>query len=417
MLYEGTDETNTQASGHKHPLIREQTPASYGQPPPVYLDCSATTPLEPDVAEETRFYLEEEYGNAGSRTHEFGGRAKRRVQQAREQVARVVEAEPDEVVFTSGATEANNLAILGLRAWAAEEGRRHIVTTAIEHKAVLEPLQAMNANGFDVTLVPVSRDGLVAVEDVLDAIRPETALVSVMQVNNETGTRQPIGELAGRLAHSDVFFHVDAAQSFGKLTDEELCDQRIDLISVSGHKIYAPKGIGALVARRRRYHRPPLQPLMYGGGQEGGLRPGTLPVALIAGLGLASELAIRNAKSRNAANEAFRKRALDALAPLSPQLNGNADACVPHIVNVSLPGVDAEALMLALKPLAALSNGSACTSQSYEPSHVLTAMGLEPERISRAIRLSWSHLTAEPDWRGIVDAAARLQPPTHAFAG
>jgi cysteine desulfurase len=384
---------------------------------PVYLDCSATTPLEPAVAEEIRFYLEDEYGNAGSRTHEFGMRAKRRVQRAREQVARLASAEPDEVVFTSGATEANNLAILGLRGWAEAQERRHFVTTAIEHKAVLEPMQALEREGFDVSYVGVSSDGRVSVDDVMAAVRPETALVSVMHVNNETGICQPLAELAQRMAGHDVFLHVDAAQSFGKLPDRVLNDLRIDLISVSAHKLFGPKGVGALIARRRRYQRPPLRPLMHGGGQEAGLRPGTQPVALIAGLGTAAELAERDRDRRDTAVRAFRERALSSLSTLGAELNGDPDHGVPHIVNASIPGVDAEALMLALKPFAAFSNGSACTSHSYTSSHVLTAMGYPEERVAGAIRLSWSHLTPEPDWPAIIAGAGRLRPRAPVVTG
>lgn len=385
-------------------------------PQPVYLDCSATTPLEPAVAEEIRFYLEDEYGNAGSRTHEFGMRAKRRVQLARGQVARLASAEPDEVVFTSGATEANNLAILGLRGWAEAQERRHFVTTAIEHKAVLEPMQALEQEGFDVSYVGVSSTGRVSVDDVMAAIRPETALVSVMHVNNETGICQPLAELAQRMAEHDAFLHVDAAQSFGKLADGVLNDLRIDLISVSAHKLFGPKGVGALIARRRRYQQPPLRPLMHGGGQEAGLRPGTQPVALIAGLGTAAELAERDRDGRDTAVRAFRDRTLSSLSTLGAELNGDPDHNVPHIVNASIPGVDAEALMLALKPFAAFSNGSACTSHSYTSSHVLNAMGYAEERVAGAIRLSWSHLTPEPDWPAIIAGAGRLRPRSPATA-
>jgi cysteine desulfurase len=398
-------------------MSKSQSEIEVGAPAPVYLDCSATTPLEPAVAEEIRFYLEDEYGNAGSRTHEFGMRAKRRVQRAREQVARLASAEPDEVVFTSGATEANNLAILGLREWADAEGRRHFVTTAIEHKAVLEPMQALEQEGFDVSYVGVSRDGRISVDDVMAAVRPETALVSVMHVNNETGMCQPVAELAERMADHDAFLHVDAAQSFGKVTDGVLSDLRVDLVSVSAHKLFGPKGVGALIARRRRYQRPPLRPLMHGGGQEAGLRPGTQPVALIAGLGIAAELAERDRDRRDTSVRAFRDRALSSLSTLGAELNGDPDHGVPYIVNASIPGVDAEALMLALKPFAAFSNGSACTSHSYTSSHVLTAMGYSEERLASAIRLSWSHLTPEPDWPAIVASATRLRPQAPVVTG
>ena len=271
-------------------------------------------------------------------------------------------------------------------------------------------MQALEQEGFDISYVGVSSDGRVSVDDVMAAIRPETALVSVMHVNNETGMCQPLAELAQRMADHDAFLHVDAAQSFGKLTDGVLNDPRIDLISLSAHKLFGPKGVGALIARRRRYHRPPLRPLMHGGGQEAGLRPGTQPVALIAGLGTAAELAERERDRRDTSVRAFRDRALSSLGTLGAEVNGDPDHSVPHIVNASIPGVDAEALMLALKPLAAFSNGSACTSHSYTSSHVLTAMGLSEERVAGAIRLSWSHLTPEPDWPAIIAVAGRLRP-------
>lgn len=376
---------------------------------PVYLDCSATAPIEPEIAEEVEHYLSAEFGNAGSRTHAFGARAKRRVQEAREQVAAVVAAESDEVVFTSGATEANNLALLGLADWAIESHRRHIVTTAIEHKAVLEPLAELARRGIEITHVPVGPGGRVDARELLAAVRDDTGVVSVMQVNNETGVRQPLDDIADGLADHLAYLHVDAAQGFGREI-EALREPRIDLISLSGHKAYGPKGVGALVTRRRRHRRVPLRPLMFGGGQERGLRPGTLPVALIAGLGAASQIALRDAGSRARANTAFRDRALAALSPLKPQRNGDPHCAVPYILNLSLPGIDAEALVVALKGHAAVAVGAACTSASYEVSHVLTAMGLPDERVAGAVRLSWCHMTEEPDWRAIVDAARRLAP-------
>jgi len=255
--------------------------------PSVYLDCNATTPLDPRVRQVLLRYLDEEYGNEGSRTHEYGSAAKRAVQQARDQVASVVDCKREEVLFTSGATESNNLAILGLVDFGIANNRRHIVSTMIEHKAVLEPLADLESRGFEVTYVKPQADGIVRAVDVLSALRPDTLLVTVMHVNNETGVIQPVDEIASGMANHLAFLHVDAAQSFGKIA-VTLKNQRIDLISVSGHKIYAPKGIGALITRRRGYEKVPLKPLMFGGGQERGIRPGTLPVALIAALGEAA---------------------------------------------------------------------------------------------------------------------------------
>lgn len=375
---------------------------------PVYLDCNATTPIDPAVREVVLHYLLDEFGNAGSRTHLYGTRANQAVQRAREQVARVVDSQRDDVVFTSGATESNNLAILGLGPFGEREGRRHIVSTQIEHKAVLEPLNALSRRGFEVTLVPPTPGGWVEADAVLDAVRSDTLLVSVMHVNNETGVIQPIAEIADRLGDHPAFLHTDAAQGFGKELDQ-LRHLRIDMISLSGHKLYAPKGVGALILRRRGFKRPPLSPLMYGGGQERGLRPGTLPVPLTAGLGVAAELAL----SRNAEwwsdCERLRASILKAIEPLQPQFNAPIERTLPNTLNFSLIGLDSEAAMLGLRDLIALSNGSACTSQSYEPSHVLRAMGLSDERVSSSLRWSWCHMSIQPNFRAVVEALTSLR--------
>ena len=374
---------------------------------PVYLDCNATTPLEPGVREVLLRYLDEEFGNEGSRTHEFGVRAKQAVQRARDQVAAVVGAKRDEVIFTSGATESNNLVILGLRAAAEDLGRRHLVTTQIEHKAVLEPCDVLERSGFEVTRLPVGASGAVDPETLREALRPDTFLVSVMQVNNETGVRQPIEAVAEVLSGHPVYFHVDAAQGFGKDL-EPLRQPRIDLISISGHKLYAPKGVGALVARRRGYERVPLRPLMVGGGQERGLRPGTLPVALIAALGEAAELAVRDHKARQAKCRSIRDLALTALMPLEPRLTGDQPLVMDHVLNLAFPGLDSEALMVALKDLIAISNGSACTSSSYAPSHVLKAMGMSDDEANGCVRISWCHLTPQVDWEAVASRVRSL---------
>ncbi len=371
---------------------------------PIYLDCAATTPIDPRVREAMLGCLDELFGNAGSRTHQHGLAARRMAEQARDQVAQAAGCGRGEVVFTSGATESNNLAILGLAAHGRVVGARHLVSTAIEHRAVLEPLQRLQQQGFELTLVPVGAGGRVCVEDVIAAVRDDTLLVSVMQVNNETGVVQPVAEIAERLGTHSAYLHVDAAQGFGKLA---LTHTRVDMLSLSGHKIHAPKGVGALVARRRGRVRPPLEPLMVGGGQELGLRPGTLPVAQVVGLGCAAELASREADQRAARCEEFRLRLLAGLAPLQPQQNGDERHCVPGVINLSLLGRDAEQVMENWRELVSISDGAACTSESQVCSHVLTAMGLSAERIDGAVRLSWCHTTELPDLEQMVERLAR----------
>jgi cysteine desulfurase len=376
---------------------------------PVYLDCNATTPIEPEVWAIVRHYFETEFGNEGSRTHEFGTRAKQAVQKARDQIATTVKSQRDEVIFTSGATESNNLALLGLAHAGTETGRRHIVSTAIEHKAVLEPLEELEKRGFQVTLIPSGKGGRVDPHQVLEAIRPDTLFVSVMHANNETGIIQPIEEISDLLMNHSAYLHVDAAQTFGKLI-EPLQNPRIDLISLSAHKIYGPKGVGALVARRRAYQKIPLCPVTFGGGQERGLRPGTLPVPLIAGLGAAAELGLSRHHDRAKACMKFRSSLGKAIFPLGAIVHGDQDKCLPHVINLSFPGIDSEALIVALKSLIALSNGSACTSASYKPSHVLEAMGLSSEDIAGAIRFSWCHTTPAVDWSEVAARITQLAP-------
>lgn len=376
-------------------------------PRPTYLDYAATAPVDPRVADEVLTYMSYEFGNAGSRTHTYGQAAKERVRRAREEIGSVVGAQPDEIIFTSGATESDNLAILGLAAHGERVGKRHIISTQIEHKAVLEPLEALQARGFDVELLSPGQGGRVSPADVEASLRPDTLLVSVMAVNNETGVIQPLEEIGALLAGHDAFFHVDAAQAFGKLV-ELLHQPRIDLLAISGHKIGGPKGVGALVTRRRGYKRPPLEPLMFGGGQERGLRPGTLPVALIAGLGLASAIALEESGQNAERAYAIKEQMLAALLPLGAELNGDPEHTVATTLNVSIPGVDSEAAIVALKDVVALSNGSACTSQSYEPSHVLVAAGLSRDRIEGALRLSWGPASGAIPLDILVERLTRL---------
>ena len=373
----------------------------------IYLDCNATTPIEPRVQDVVMQYLREDFGNAGSRTHEYGAKAKKAVETARSHVAKLLNAKKEEVVFTSGATESNNIAILGLAKFGKESGKKHIISTEIEHKAVLEPLKHLTGDGFEITLVSPSKEGCVNPEDIRKEIRPDTFLISVMNVNNETGVIQPIDEIAEVLKGYEAYFHCDAAQGFGKDIDQ-LQNSRIDLISISGHKIYAPKGVGALACRRRRFKMPPITPLVYGGGQERGLRPGTVPVHLAVGLGKAAELAKNEAGKWSIKCAEFKEKMLQELSPLKPSINGDQARTLPNVVNLSFAGIDSEAVMLALKGIVAISNGSACTSSSYEPSHVLAAMGLSEAESETALRWSWCHMTDKPNWGEIRQALLQL---------
>ncbi len=371
------------------------------KPEVIYLDEAAASIIDPAVARLVTETMLREFGNAGSRTHEHGLAASRAVGEARARVARAVGCDDDEVVFTSGATESDNLALLGLAACGEASGRRHVVSTAIEHKAVLEPLQMLAERGFEIELVPPDRDGRVRAEDVLAAVRADTLVVSVMHANNETGAIQPIDAIARGLAADGPYLHVDAAQTLGRAT-RTLHDRRIDLVSLSAHKAFGPKGVGALIARRRGQQRSPLKPLMAGGGQERGLRPGTLPVPLIAGFGLAAEMAAREEEARHAICLSTRSAAIAALGPLDPIIHGASGDVLPNILSVALPGLDSEAVMVALRGVVALSNGSACTSSSYQPSHVLAAMRLPEDEIAGTVRLSWSHATRRIPWNEIV---------------
>lgn len=376
---------------------------------PSYFDFAATTQVDPRVAEIVHHYMCEEFGNSGSRTHIFGINARNAVEQARQQVADVVQCELPDVVFTSGATEANNLAILGLREFGESQGRKHIITTAIEHKAVLEPIEFLEKIGFSVTVVPSETDGTVSPTAIANALTDDSLLVSVMHVNNETGMIQPLAEIANMLDDCHTYFHVDAAQGFGKEL-ELLRNPRIDLISISGHKIYAPKGVGALITRRRRNgERPPLVPLMYGGGQERGLRPGTLPVALIAGLGEAARLALEENRARTERTKNIEQSVLKFIRKSKGVVNGDRSTAIPNIINASFQGLDSEAFIVATKELIAISNGAACSSHSYELSHVLKSMNLEEWRLRSAIRFSFSHESDLPDIDALAEEIERVR--------
>lgn len=365
----------------------------------IYLDYSATTPVLPEVADLVYKLMVEEYGNSGSRTHEFGLMSKRAVENARSQVAKIANVDKTEVIFTSGATESNNIAILGLREFAEQSGKKHIITSKIEHKAVLEPITYLEQQGFDVTYIDVSVDGQLDLEQLKESLREDTLLVSFMHVNNETGAIQPIGEVCALLEGYDTYLHVDAAQSFGKYS-LDLKNSRIDFMSISGHKLYAPKGVGALIMRRRNYLKPPLKPIFFGGGQEKGLRPGTLATPLIAGLGLACELADKNSDEWFNNVSILKSEFIEVITELGGVINGGNT--LPYILNFSIPGINSEAAMVKLKGIIAVSNGSACTSNNYVPSHVLVAMGLDSKRIDGAIRVSFGAYTKDIPYENIL---------------
>lgn len=356
----------------------------------VYLDYNATTPVDPRVLDVMIKVYRNDPGNADSRTHDFGEQARKITEHARKQVAELLGVTPEEVFFTSGSTESNNIAIQGLKEYAASTGKKHIITTSIEHKSVLNTVKYMESQGFDVDYVSPDISGRVSAEDVLNRVREDTLLVSTMHVNNETGTIQPVKEIGDALAERDVLFHVDATQSCGKLVGQ-IRDLHYDMLSLSAHKFRGPQGIGALILRRRNYKLPPVKNVYFGGQQEHGLRPGTTPVALVAGMGKACELAQNEYEEEARENQVIKNEILDLLNSegVLYELNGDPEYCVDNTLNICFEGISSEALMLSAKQYCAISNGSACTSKSYDPSYVLIAMGIPVDRIESSVRISW----------------------------
>lgn len=360
---------------------------------PAYLDFNATTPLDKRVLDRMAEVYTHHFGNADSRTHLYGAQAKELVSEARATIGEILGVGSDDLLFTSGATESNNMAILGLAEYARETGRTHFITTAIEHKSVLGPMKRLERQGFAVDFIAPAPSGRVAVEQVMEKVTDKTLLVSVMQVNSETGVIQPIRELGEALSGTGAYFHVDATQGFGKRNDE-LRATKYDMLSINAHKLRGPQGVGAFVYRRdAHYRRPPIQPLFCGGQQERGVRPGTTPVALVAGFALAARLAEEESALHLAGCRAIREDFFRAVAGLDYRLNGDPAHCVPSTVNISFAGVDAEGFFVTLKREYAFSNGSACNSDSHELSYVLSAMGLPQSQMEEAVRLSWSHDT------------------------
>lgn len=352
---------------------------------PLYLDFNATSPVHDEVLEVMIDTYKNNFGNPASRTHLHGHQAKQLVDNSRKNIAAVLGVNPNEIIFTSGATESNNLSILGLQEYGIKQNKKHIISTVIEHSSILEPLEYLSKKGFKIDLVPVGSSGRVSAEDVINRVTDETLLVTIMHANNETGIIQPVKEIGDALVDRDVYFHVDAAQTFGKLVDE-LREVKYDLLSITAHKIYGPQGIGALVLRNKKYKRPPITPLMYGGKQEKGLRPGTLPASLIAGFGKAAELVLNNYLNWTEAEIKIKQSILDQLTEVDYIINGDISFSLPNCINISFPGIDSEALMLSVKEKISISNGSACTSSEYKPSHVLSSMGALAEN---SVRISW----------------------------
>ena len=366
---------------------------------PVYLDYSATTPIDPRVVEAMLPYLTEKFGNPASRSHQYGWDAEAAVENARAEVAALVNADPKEIVWTSGATEANNLAIKGAANFYQTKGK-HLITVKTEHKAVLDTMRELERQGFEVTYLDVLPNGLVDMAALEAALRPDTILVSIMAVNNEIGVIQPIAEIGELLRSKGILFHVDAAQATGKI-DIDLSKLKVDLMSFSAHKTYGPKGIGALYVRRKPRVR--LEAQMHGGGHERGMRSGTLATFLIVGMGEAFRLARLEMKEENVRIRALRDRLLKGLSDL-PEIyvNGDLEHRVPHNLNISFAYVEGESLMMAVKDIA-VSSGSACTSASLEPSYVLRALGLTDELAHSSIRFSIGRFTTEEEIDFTVD--------------
>lgn len=365
------------------------------------MDCHSTTPVDPRVLEAMLPYFTESYGNAASKSHAFGWRAEEAVEEARAQVARLIGATAREIVWTSGATESDNLALKGVARFHAARGR-HLVTTAIEHKAVLDSAAALSREGFEVTVVPVGPDGVVDPEAIRAALRPDTILVSVMHANNEVGTIQPIEEVGRITRERGVLFHTDAVQSLGRIPFDVEATQA-DLVSLSAHKMYGPKGVGALYVRRRPRVRLVAQ--IDGGGHERGYRSGTLNVPGIVGFGKAAELAREEMPAEAprilALRERLRKAIQDGLERVT--VNGSLSRRLPGNLNVSFAHVEGEALMIAMKDVA-VSSGSACTSASLEPSYVLRAMGVPDDQAHASLRFGLGRFNTEEE----VDHVARL---------
>jgi cysteine desulfurase len=361
---------------------------------PIYLDYSATTPVDPRVAAKMIPYLTEHYGNPASRSHPYGWTAEKAVENAREEVAKLVNADPREIVWTSGATESNNLAIKGAAHFYASTKGKHIITIATEHKAVIDPVRELERQGFEATFLEPESDGLVSLEKFKAAIRPDTVLASVMLVNNEIGVIQDIESIGKICRENNVIFHVDAAQATGKVVID-LEKLPVDLMSFSAHKTYGPKGVGALYVRRKPRIR--IEAQMHGGGHERGMRSGTLATHQCVGMGEAFRIAREEMGAENERIRMLRDRLLTGLQGIEETyVNGDIAHRVPHNLNMSFNYVEGESLIMAVKGIA-VSSGSACTSASLEPSYVLRALGRSDELAHSSIRFSIGRFTTEAD--------------------
>ena len=365
-----------------------------------YLDYNASTPIDERVLDEMIDVYRYSFGNADSRTHDYGENARKIVDKARQRVAELLMIDKGEVFFTSGSTESNNIAILGLKRFANSIGKKHVITSAIEHKAVLSTIKSLKEDGFDIDIVYPDENGRVSLDSITNKLREDTLLVSLMHANNETGIKQPVEELGEILDEKDILFHIDATQTCGKLVPD-LMRTKYNMLSFSAHKLYGPQGVGALILRKKEYTLPPIKQIMYGGQQEHGIRPGTTPVALVAGLGKACELAKLEYQQNFETLERLKKVVLTLIekSGLEYIINGDQIFCMPNTINVSFKGVESEALMISSRCYCGISNGSACTSNDYSPSYVLKAMGLNDDRISEAVRISWGPNTDENEMK------------------
>ncbi len=360
---------------------------------PIYMDYSATTPVDPRVVDMMIPYLREQFGNPASRSHQYGWDAERAVEEARENVAKLVNCDPREIIWTSGATESDNLAIKGAAHFYKSKGK-HVITVKTEHKAVLDTCRELEREGFEVTYLDVKDDGLVDLDKLQAAIRPDTILVSVMNVNNEIGVIQDVAAIGEITRAKGIIFHVDAAQATGKI-DIDLQKLKVDLMSFSAHKTYGPKGIGALFVRRKPRIR--IEAQMHGGGHERGMRSGTLATHQIVGMGEAFRIAREEMAVENERVRALRDRLLKGLQDMEEvYVNGDMERRVPHNLNISFNFVEGESLIMAVKDVA-VSSGSACTSASLEPSYVLRALGRNDELAHSSIRFTVGRFTTEQD--------------------